>query len=114
MSKKLIAIIALISLSVGVTGCSNNTSSNSNLNETVVSSENNTNVDTTIVLGDTTTVEGNGVILENNKVIIKSAGTYSISGTLSDGQLVVEAGDVDNVSLILNGVNINCSNSYIC
>ena len=111
MSKKLIAIIALISLSVGVTGCSNNTSSNSNLNETVVSSENNTNVDTTIVLGDTTTVEGNGVILENNKVIIKSAGTYSISGTLSDGQLVVEAGDVDNVSLILNGVNINCSNS---
>ena len=112
MSKKLIAIMALISLSVGVTGCSNNdTSNNSTLNQTVVSSENNANVDTTIVLGDTTTVDGNGVILEDNKVIIKSAGTYSISGTLSDGQLVVEAGDEDNISLILNGVNINCSNS---
>ena len=92
MSKKLIAIMALVSLCFGATGCSTSSSdsnNNSTSNEAVVSSENNANVDTTIVLGDTTTVEGDGVILEDNKVIIKSAGTYSISGTLSNGQLVV-------------------------
>ena len=108
MSKKLIAIMALISLCAGATGCSTN---NSNSNITSIKSETIGNVDTTIVLGDKTTVDGEGVLLEDNKVIIKSAGTYSISGSLSDGQLVVEAGDEDNVNLVLNGVNINCSNS---
>jgi len=39
------------------------------------------------------------------------AGNYSFSGTLSNGQIIVNAGDDDLVRLILNGVDITCQNS---
>lgn len=108
MSKKLIAILSVISLCIGVTGCTNK---QANTNETSISSESIENADATITLGGSISIEGNGAVAEGNKVIINSAGTYSISGTLSDGQIVVNAGDEDNVELILNGANISCSNS---
>jgi hypothetical protein len=46
-----------------------------------------------------------------SKVTITSAGTYNISGALTDGQIIVKTEDEGNVRLILNGVNINCSSS---
>lgn len=108
MSKKLIAILSVISLCIGVTGCTNK---QANTNKTSISSERIENVNATITLGDNMSIEGNGADVEGSKVIINSAGTYSVSGTLSDGQIVVNAGDEDNVELILNGANISCSNS---
>lgn len=110
MSKKLIAILSVISLCIGVTGCTNK---QANTNKTSISSERieNVNVNATITLGDNISIEGNGADVEGNKVIINSAGTYRVSGTLSDGQIVINAGDEDNVELILNGANISCSNS---
>lgn len=109
MSKKIIAILSIMAILTTVTGCtSKNTISNDN---STISSENVEKVDTNIVLGDTISVEGNGVVLENNKITISSAGTYGISGTLKDGQIIVDAGDEDNVKLVLNGANISCSNS---
>lgn len=107
MSKKLIAILSIISLSIGVTGCTNKQADNN----TSISSTNIENANANITLGDSISVEGNGAVVEGNKVIINSAGTYSVSGTISDGQIVVNAGDEDNVELILNGANISCSNS---
>ncbi len=47
--------------------------------------------------------------LENEDVVISSAGTYVLSGTISDGQIVVEAGEADKVQLVLNGVSITNS-----
>lgn len=119
MSKKIIAILAALTLSIGAVGCTKSV----NNNETAVI-DTIGEADTTITLGSTVTVEGEGVILEDNKVIIKSSGTYAVTGTLEDGQLVVDAGDEDNVEIILNGANItssnsaainiiNCKNSYI-
>lgn len=93
---------------MGVTGCTNKTTTS---NDNVVSSENTEKVDTNITLGDTISVEGNGVVIENNKITISSAGTYGISGTLKDGQIIIDAGNEDNVKLVLNGANISCSNS---
>lgn len=107
MSKKLIAILSIISLCIGVTGCTNKQADNN----TSISSTNIENANANITLGDSISVEGNGAVVEGNKVIINSAGTYSVSGTISDGQIVVNAGDEDNVELILNGANISCSNS---
>ncbi len=107
MSKKVIAILSIVSVLAVATGCTNKTTS---LNNTVVS-ENIENVDTKIILGDSISVEGEGVSVENDKVIINSVGTYEITGTLNDGQIVVNAGDEDNVKLVLNGANISCSNS---
>lgn len=108
MSKKIIAILSIISILMGVTGCTNKTTTS---NDNVVASENTEKVDTNITLGDTISVEGNGVVIENNKITISSAGTYGISGTLKDGQIIIDAGNEDNVKLVLNGANISCSNS---
>jgi hypothetical protein len=55
-----------------------------------------------------------GVTISGAKVTIKSAGTYSISGTLSDGQIVVEAANNSVVRLILNGTSVsNAANASI-
>ena len=56
----------------------------------------------------------NGVTISGAKVTIKSAGTYSISGILSNGQIVVEAANNSVVRLILNGASIsNAANASI-
>ncbi len=34
-----------------------------------------------------------------------------ITGTLSDGQIIVAAGDTDKIQIVLNGVTINCDDS---
>lgn len=49
----------------------------------------------------------NGARITGTKLTITSAGTYSISGTLEDGQIVVDTNDEETVKLILNGVNIS-------
>jgi hypothetical protein len=55
-----------------------------------------------------------GVAISGTKVTIKSAGTYSISGTLSNGQIVVDAANNSVVRLILNGASIsNTANASI-
>jgi len=49
----------------------------------------------------------NGTTINETTLTITSAGTYSISGTLEDGQIVVDTNDEETVKLILNGVNIS-------
>ena len=40
---------------------------------------------------------------------ISSAGTYIISGTAADGQILVNAGEDDKVQLVLSGVDLTCN-----
>lgn len=61
--------------------------------------------------GDKITTENSNVSISDTIVTIKSGGTYSISGTLDDGQIRVQVSDSEQVHLILDGVNITCSNS---
>ncbi len=61
--------------------------------------------------GDVVTLEGAGAIVRGSTVTIASAGTYSISGKLDDGQIIVNAGSKETVRLILNGADISCSTS---
>jgi hypothetical protein len=70
---------------------------------------NNSGTTRIILKGDSITVEGAGASAEGSKVTITSAGTYSISGTLTDGQILVNTTDKETVTLILNGVNIGNS-----
>ena len=64
----------------------------------------------TIVLnGDSISVSGSGATASGSTVTITSAGTYTISGTLNDGQVIVDSDDEEDVTLILNGVDITCS-----
>jgi len=65
-----------------------------------------------IVLNENTiTTNSAGVIVDGSKATIKSSGTYSISGILADGQIIVDSEDKEIVRLILNGANISCSSS---
>lgn len=132
MKKKFITILMALSLSASIVGCSNqskvlstNTSTTtqteaqttsdaavlSNINVSYGDSESVGEAGTFIELGNSITVDGEGASVENNKITITLAGTYSIKGTLADGQIIVNAGDEDKVYIILNGVNITCSNS---
>jgi hypothetical protein len=61
--------------------------------------------------GDSITVEGDGATVDGSSVNITSAGTYSISGTLNDGQIRVDTADEETVVLVLNGADIACSTS---
>ena len=56
-------------------------------------------------------VFGSGAAAERSKLTITKAGTYVLSGSLSDGQIFVEAGDEDLVRLVFNGIDISCSDS---
>jgi hypothetical protein len=61
--------------------------------------------------GSTIQVDGDGAAASNGVLTISSAGTYVITGELTDGQIVVEAGDEDKVQIVLNGVTIHCSDN---
>lgn len=49
------------------------------------------------------------VELSEKSYTIKEAGVYVFSGTLKDGQIIVDAGDTDKVQIVLAGVNIKCA-----
>ena len=59
--------------------------------------------------GDTATVSGSGAYVSGGSVTIASAGYYDVTGTLTDGSLMVDAGKNAKVFLRLNGVTITCS-----
>ena len=60
--------------------------------------------------GDFTVVSdvSGGVTQEGSVYTITAAGTYSFSGSLSDGQIVVNARD-QKVEIVLNGASVRCS-----
>lgn len=61
--------------------------------------------------GNTATVTGSGAAVKDSTVTISAAGTYVLSGTLTDGQIKVSAGKDDLVRLVLNGVTLANSTS---
>jgi hypothetical protein len=50
-----------------------------------------------------------GVKVDGETVTITAAGTYRLSGTLSDGKVVIAAGEEDVVRVILDGVTLTSS-----
>lgn len=82
------------------------TSSDTSVSE--VNTETYSSYNTKINLSDLS-YEGNGVSINNNTIKITSAGTYYISGTLEDGNIVVEATKNDEVVLVFDNANITCS-----
>lgn len=55
-----------------------------------------------------TAVTAEGVKVEGDVITITKAGEYTLSGALSNGQIVVEVGNDDKVQLNLKGVTISC------
>ena len=124
MNKKLIAMLSALSLCVTMTACTNKnedtsststnsaTTANSLLSKSTKKVETIGDIDTYIKLSDdNTTVNGKGVKVEKNVITINTAGTYSISGTLSDGQIIVNTNKEEKTYILLDGVDITCKNS---
>ena len=56
--------------------------------------------------GKTAACNSSNVQIEDGVVTIKAAGVYVLSGTFTDGTIVVDAGNDDKVQLVLDGVSI--------
>lgn len=59
--------------------------------------------------GDSASVSGSGAAAEGSTVTISTAGTYIVSGNLTDGSITVTTSENDKVQIILNGVKIASS-----
>jgi hypothetical protein len=59
----------------------------------------------TVAAGSTS----DAVKVDGSTITISAAGTYRLSGSLSDGQVVVAAGEEDVVRIILDGADLNSS-----
>lgn len=67
---------------------------------------------TTIKLSDTSaSVDGDGAAASGSTVTISKAGTYVISGNLSDGSIIVDSSGDGTVRIVLNGATIHSETS---
>lgn len=56
--------------------------------------------------GSSIEADGSGVTIDGSNLTITSEGVYVISGTLSAGQISVEASDTAKIQIVLNGVSV--------
>lgn len=59
--------------------------------------------------GDNISCKSSDVNIDGSTITIQKAGTYLLSGTLTDGNIIVDSDDKENVRLIFNGVEISNS-----
>jgi hypothetical protein len=121
MDKLLTALIAA-AFALSPTACATSGATQPNLSSEVVPSDNTAVEDisaidmTSLVTqdlnaeinleGGSIQVTGSGVTVEGTSATINAAGVYSLSGTLDDGQIVIDTEDEGTVELILNNANI--------
>lgn len=66
----------------------------------------------TITLADgASESSSSSVTVDDDTITITDEGIYEVSGSLSDGQIIVDAEDTDKVQLVLNSVSIESSSS---
>ncbi len=66
----------------------------------------------TVTLADgASTSNTNGVQISGNTVKVTAAGTYYVQGTLTSGQIVVDATSTDKIQLIFSGVSVSNASS---
>ena len=70
-----------------------------------------TNATQILLTGDGGSVKGDGAYIYDGNVHIAYAGTYVISGELTDGSIIVEANSNDKIWILLSGVSLNCKDS---
>lgn len=116
------AVILAMCLMTSGCGSLNYTTNNKNTDTTVTSSitAQNTNVThaddadnyKTEITGEfsITSTDGSTVAQNDSVYTIKQAGEYTVTGLLSEGQIVVDADDNAEVTIVLNGTSITCSN----
>ena len=64
---------------------------------------------TITLTGDGAKISGSGAYVYDGGVVIHNGGTYVISGTLTDGSITVDAYKSSKVWILLDGVDVTCS-----
>ena len=65
-----------------------------------------------VTLSDSgSTCDSSAVSIDGNTVTITAEGVYVVSGTLSDGQIIVDTDENSKVQIVLDGADITCSSS---
>lgn len=58
-------------------------------------------------------VSGSGISAEGTVLTITDAGTYRLSGSCANGRIVIEADKEDKVKLVLNGLDLTCTDNAV-
>lgn len=96
--KKLLSALLLAALTLSLCACGSSSSAPA-AGETLI-----------MLGGSSASVKGGGASASGSTVNIKSAGNYRVSGSLDDGCIVVDTGEVaTEVTLILDGADICCT-----
>lgn len=65
-----------------------------------------------ITLADgSSSCDGKGVSIDGDVITIESEGTYLLSGSLPEGQIIVDTDSSSKVQLVLSGADISCTDS---
>lgn len=65
-----------------------------------------------IVFSDSgVSTRGSGIQVSGNVATIVQSGSYRVSGTCNNGQLIVAVDKLDQVHIVLNGLTLKCSSS---
>lgn len=116
------AVILAMCLMTSGCGSQNYTTNNKNTDTTVTSSI--TAQDTNVTHADDadnykteitgefsiTSTDGSTITQNDSIYTITQAGEYTVTGLLSEGQIVVNADDNAEITIVLNGTSITCSN----
>lgn len=127
-TKKLAAITAAFFITVtAFSGCSE--SANSSQTTSSVSQAAKSDIDASIAAEDidvgydeessvgirfadgSAAIDGEGATSEGETVTISQAGTYILSGTATNGRIIVSADKTAEIKLIFNGVDITCADN---
>lgn len=127
-TKKLAAITAAFFITVtAFSGCSE--SANSSQTTSSVSQAAKSDIDASIAAEDidvgydeessigitfadgSAAIDGEGATAEGETVTISQAGTYILSGTATNGRIIVSADKTAEIKLIFNGVDITCADN---
>lgn len=127
-TKKLAAIIVAFFITVtAFSGCSESASSSQTTSS--VSQAAKSDIDASIAAEDidvgydeessvgitfsdgSAAIDGEGATAEGETVTISQAGTYILSGTATNGRIIVSADKTAEIKLIFNGVDITCADN---
>ena len=124
-------ILLLLSLSLLLSGCQNTDAASASNTPASADTEPVSAIDTSALFGErdldgsydesaavpiqlteeTAACTSDAVSIDGARITLLDEGTYLVSGSLTDGQIVVDADDTDKVQIVLTGANITCADS---
>lgn len=124
MRIRIVCAVLLAAAAAAVSGCSINTNEN-NSDTSAVTAESSSeaaasesdkpadNAASVVLNGSSAEISqgAKGVTAEGSKITVSAAGGYTFSGTLDDGQIIVNAPKTDKVDIYLDNVTVSCSAS---